>query len=1356
MRNVEIKNNSDWTPLKVEHEHDPMIRFKRKEITPIDSIKFISSEAQQTSVDCTFDQHSSYILTDRKKIDKIIDVQLLNKKYPEQFTTSLLANAYPTPTSGSAYLLIREETIQSPRREYVMGDRTADGITDTTYTWFQDTNSNAIYFNITLIDENVATVSHDDNYSNVFLTLTGAPHNDDAELFFEIAPLNTPTEDQKLNYYINNDYSFIVFYKKLDGVTYYLQPEVGTGVFKLLDSRTLADEMPSNCVIKFVKYTKNTNSQTMMNNWVSYQLAGNQNNLNVNGSKSYYNVTNNYLLNSQFYNIVDDVLPVNVTQLKNQIAPDGSMNRDNPFPNLRDCDHREYEKIFFEKNGMNTGEFHLGYNSYVTEVTLPPDTITYFNTPQDMYPYTKINVNDSGLVQSGAIGGDTPATADKLFKKAANYKYNTPYGNALDEQTGVWLCCWLKSNVAMEWDRKTTFKQNIIVNFDGKVYRARSANTARRPDAFPDIWEETDQPPPVWVDRYYNPEKFSAVQAMSYEDNSYAAYTPKFDHIVSKLNAGEIYVFDKKSDLTFEPGCLYAYYRYGPGQIDVAIDTLREDLMHEGQLPVYKQDRSTYVNPNDFLTFTGEQYIQTDKPANIKDSDFTISFNMSMDDWTQPVGSQIIGNYTNQGVGVFNKQDTTPFMVFTTDQDVQIYNTSLQLINTIEQPGVVAKTRLTGSEDLTLYTDVSSVTYDMKGMLVETTLISQTVYYRNDDFQFEVIGTKPGFPGDIIRIEEQSEFSKNVYQLVDDYNSSNPEIPLTVVSSNSNLSNVVIESDIIITTNNTTGKIKHADVDEQHTYILDEFDNIYRYDTNNEQLDALNLGWPFHIIGSSIESSLGVAHKHPEAADHVTWEQSDSTFFQTSNYGGLQYRINCDCYTIDKYDQVWFAKRHEVYKYTLSDRMGVNASWRGVLGEGADRTETLLIATNDFNGSTGNEIELIGDGVKSLIALIDEWNAENQSNTVNLAEGDPQVVLPEGEEIKLEGGNDRGDAITSLALSANANIDNMLTSTDNHTYVCYGKSNIVKIDNLRNKLATYRDETTYTQSYMDMVTEFTNEHGYHKYIVLLNRVSDDVDTVKYTKLDAGDLSIITSQNINLPVGINLNNQFNVTNHITNNKICKPISDTNHLTFKFRYQSYFDSDKTLMKNIHTDVSDLSPGYHHFAYSFNSINSNISLFIDGILQEIVASDDVASGAAYKYSSSIHDPIMVGAEPFFNNVTLSEHLGLQNYNFANGFSLNNYRVFNKYLNFQKIKMLSREGRDVQPVRLTIPIGRRNFIDNITTFYKNRPPGNKSNKFDISVVNQTLTSTELQNYMTNNIKQQLNPSLPINTQLDKIQWTS
>lgn len=1346
MRNVEIKNNPKWVPLKVEHEHDPMIRFRRKEITPTDSIKLISSEAQQTSMDCTCDQHSSYILTDRRKIDKIIDVQLLNKKYPEQFTTSILANAYPTKTSSSAYLSIQEETIQAPRRDYVIGERF--DLAETTYTWYQDTNSNSIYFNITLHDENHATVAHDDNYATVYLTITGAPHTGDDEVFWHIAPLDTPTDEQKLNYYINNDYGFIVFYTELNGITYYLQPEVGEGVIKLLNSTTVDDEMPPNCIFSFVPYTKNTSSQAMMNNWVSYQLAGNQNNLNINSSKTYYNVTNNYLLNSQFYNITDGVMPVDVTQLKNQIAPDGNMNRDNPFPNLRDCDHREYEKIFFSKEGVNTGDFHLGYSSYETEIKLPPDTITYFNTPQNMYPYNKINVNDSGLVQSGAIGGDTPATSDKLFKKAADYKYNTPYGNALDEQTGVWLCCWLKSNIAADWGAKTTFKENIIVNFEKKVYRARVTNTGKRPDAFPDYWEETEQPPPVWVDRYYNPEKFSAIQAMTYEDNSYSAYTPKFDHIVDILNAGEMYVFDKRSDLTFEPGCLYAYYRYGPDQVAVAIDTLREDLMHEGQLPVYKQDRSTFVNPFDDLTFTGEQYIQTNKPSNIKDSDFTLSFDMSMDDWTQPIGSQIIGNYTNAGVGVFNKQDVTPFLVFTTENDVQIFNSSLQTINIIEQPGVIAKTRLTGSEDLTLYTQLSSVTYDMKGMLVETTLLSKFIYYRNDDFQFEIIGTKPGFSDDIIRIKEQSEFEKNVYQLVDDYNSLDPEIPLQVVSVNPNLPNVVIQTDIVINTDNTVGTIKHADVDNEHTYILDQFDNVYRYNINNELLDLLNRSWPFEIVG-------GQGHEHPEHPER-SFVQSEKTYIQTSNSGVLQYRINCDCYTIDEYDQVWFAKGHEVYRYTLSDRMGVNASWRGIVGQGPDQVSTLLIATNDFNGSTGNEIELIGDGETPLIALIDAWNEENQSNTVNLSEGDPQSILADGEVIQLEGGFDRGAANTSLALSANGNIDNIVTSTDNHTYVCYNKSSVVKIDNLRNKLAMYKDEADYSQSYMDMVTEFTQEHGYHKYIILLNRALDTDTTIKYTKLDSHDLSVISSVMLSFPVEINLNDQFNVTNHITNNKLCKNISKTNHLTFKFRYQSYFDSDKTLVKNIDVDVSDLSPGYHHFAYSFNSINSNISLFIDGVLQEIVSSDDVASGAAYKYSDSIHDPIIVGAEPFFNNVTLSEHIGMQNYNFARGFSINNYRVFNKYLNFQKIKMLSRESKKIQPLRLTVPTGRRNYIDHITTFYKHRPPGNKSNLFDISIVNQSLTSTEIQNYMSESIKQQLSQSLPVNTELNNIQWTT
>ena len=1347
MRNVEIKNNPDWTPLKVEHEFDSTVKFKRKEITPTDSIKLISSEAQQTSVDCICDQHSSYILTNRKSMDKIIDLQLLNKKYPEQFTSSILANAYPTVTTSSAYLTIIEETDQTPRREYLIGEK--NDMEGTSYTYDADTNSNEIYFNITLHDENNATVGHDDNYSTVYLTITGAPHTNDDEVFFEVAPLNIPTEHQKFNYYINNDNGFIVFYKQLDGVTYYIAPEVGAGVLRLLDSRTVTSEMPSNCILRFVKYTKNTSTQKLMNNWVSYELAGNQNNLNVNNSKTYNNITNNYLLNSQFYNIVDDIMPVNVTQLKNQISPDGNMNRDNPFPNLRDCDHREYDKVFFSKQGTDTGDFHLGYNSYETEVILPPDTITYFNTPQNMYPYDVINVNDSGLVQSGAIGGDTPATSDKLFKKAANYKYNTPYGNALDEQTGVWLCCWLKSNVGVEWDPKTKFKTNIIVNFNNAVYRAIVENTGRRPDVYPDYWEETEQLPPVWVDRYYNPEKFSAVQAMSYNDNTYSNYTPKFDYIVDKLDAQEMYVFDKKSDLAFEPGCLYAYYRYGPEQVNISINTLREDLMHEGQLPVYTQDRSTYVNPDEHLTFTGEQYIQTNKPSNIRDSDFTLSFNLGMDDWTKPIGSQILGNYTNQGIGVFNKQDTTPFMVFTTDQDVQIYNTNLDLINIIEQPGVISKTRLTGCEDLTLYTSTSSITYDMKGMLVETTLLTGYIYYKNTDYQFEIIGTLPGAPKESIILKEQSVLKKNVFDLVNEYNLESPDIPLQVISQNENLADIIITTDIQVTETGQASTIKHADVDQTHTYVLDRFNTVYKYDINNEAVDTLNLSWPFHVVGGAD------GHVHPED-QFKPWPVSPNTYLYTSQSGVLQYRINCDCFTVDRYDQIWFAKENEVYRYTLSDRLGVNATWRGVVGTGADQVSTILIATNVLNGSIGNKIELEGDGVRSLISLIDEWNSDNRTNTVNLTEGDPQSVPLSGQEIFLRGGRDRGTAITTLALSANAPVDNMLTSTDNHVFVCYGKSNITKLDSLRNNLATYRDDNIYEQSYMDMVTEFTQEFGYHKYIVLLNRTNSSDTSVKYTKLNADDLSIISTTQINLPVEINLNEQYNVTNHDTNQKLCKDISENNHLTFKFRYQSYFDSDKTLLKNIDVDVSDLAPGYHHFAYSFNSINSNISLFIDGVLQEIVSSDDVASGAAYKYSKSIHDPIMVGAEPFFNNVTLSEHLRLYNYNFTRNVSINNYRVFNKYLNFQKIKMLSREGKNIQPVRLSLPTGKRNYIDHITTFYKHRQPGNKSNDFDISIVNQALTSTEIQNYMTGKIKEDLKDSLPINTYVNNIKWTS
>lgn len=1287
MRNVEIKKSSSWSSLGMGDLHDDTLVFDHRDIDPVDGIPLKSTFAQQYSVDSVTDSTSTYMLTNQVRVHDVLDIKLPGDQYPEQFTTSLLANAYPSITNNSAYIYIFEQSEQNTQRDHIVGNR-GDALTigdhvypataKQTYIWSQETTDNSIYYTVTLHDEQTASVNHNDNVNNVHMTIK---KDDDGNVFvvFEESSTIQPEEDQIFNYYINKDHGFIIFYKIIDGVTYYVTPKTDNG--GALIAENIADlnplKFPQGSVIRYVPYKRNTTDHKLFNNWVSYKSTGDVNNLIVNSTKSYQDVTNNYLVVSQFQNIQDDMLKSDLIQLKNQLTPTGNTNRNNPFPNLRDVDHREYDKIIISDHLDSGTGLNLNYSSYETEISLKPDMVTYFNAPQNMYPYEKININDSGLIEGGAIGGDTPLNSDKIFKKAASYKYNTPNGAPTDEDTGTWLCSWLKSNIGVDWSESSHYKENIIVNYDKKVYKCLESNVGLKPPINPDEWEEVDEPPPVWVDRYYNPEKFSTQQALEIE-GQYTTYTTKFETIVQMLEADNKYVFDKTSDLTFEPGSLYAYYRIGEKQVDTIINANNSSKTHDGVGPVYNQDRSLQTDIDDEVTFHGETYIETTTPSNITNSDFTISFQMSRDDWSKPFAGQFLGNYTNQGVGVFNKQNLTPYIILRSDNDVQVYNTNMDLILSppISQTHSVVK--LTGNEDLIMFDSVSATAYDMKGMLVESTVFKQ-------------------------------------------------------------------QNDLI-----------NANIDNDYYYTLDNQYEVKRYNIYTEVEDQLNRAYPYNTVIGSLD--------HADTTD-FTWEQSENTYIQPINDGVLQYRINCDYYTVDNDECVWFVKGSKVFRHALSNVLGVNATWSGILGEdgiGEGQSDVLLVATENFEGEKGNDIELQGDGFKTLLTLMNEWNEEESSNTVNLVRGNSSVVPASGDAgfIKLYGGRNRGQSSITYSLSAENKINGIKCDYDNNIIVMYDDTKIIKMDNLRNviyKTDLYQLDSNltgkvFTEIVFDIVTEVTQEHGYNTYAVVLARSGDDVF---YVKVDFGDDNFVhrSTKQISLP-GIDLNKQFNITQFENYRHICKDTINSNNLIFQFKYQSYFDTDKNKIKKLIVGVDDISPGYHHFCFSFNSTNSNLSLFVDGELRDAQTSDDAASGAAYKYSRSIHDPILVGTEPFFNNITFSERLLSQNYGFAKDFKIRKYRVYNEYLNFQKIKMLSREQQEVRSINLTLPTGKRNYIDTVDKFYKHRKPGFKSKQFNINITNDSLSSTEQQRYIADQLRDSVNSVIPVNTFIDKINW--
>lgn len=1290
MNVFDIDSSNDWIPLEIKHEHDDLVSFSTYDIKTADGLTLKTSNIQNTCNDVASDKYSTYLLTDSMFVNDLIDVNIPNQQYPEFFTTSLLVNSYPTITTNSAYVYVVELEQRNNVREYIIGNRQEDitvggniwsGTTEQTFTWAQDITDNHIYFNITLHDDKQCSIAHNDNIDYTFLTYNNDPAGSDFYIQLETTPDNIPKDNQKFYYYINKTRGFIILYIKYDGKTYWIRPEMDDKkLFVAVPANgTDSNTIPMDMVLRYKPYVRNSLQSEIYNNWASYTTTGDLNNLNKSNDKSFEDVTNNYILNSNFSNIDGNKLNVDLIQLKNQITIFGNVNRNNPFPNFRDVDHREYDTLFVTDLDNESTGLSMNYNSYETEVKAHPDTITYFNTPQDMYPFNKININDSSLIKSGAIGGDTPINSDKIFKKAASYKYNTPYGTPTDEETGTWLCSWLKSNIGVDWSREIEFKKNVIVNYKDAVYQALIDNTGFAPDINPDEWELTEQPPPVWVDRYYNPEKFSAQEALKIE-GQYSEYKTKFNHIVNTLNAQDNYIFDKKSDLTFEPGSLYAYYRIGPEQIKIITENMVDSLIHEGVSDVRNINNETITVLSEDTPLLGDRFIRTNTPNNIKQSDFSICFNLKADDWAKPIGGQILGNYTNQGVGVFNKQHLTPYLYLKNSDGVTLYNTECDSVWSFPLSGTKSFVKLSGNEDITVYNETTNEAYDLKGMLVEST-------------------TPAALNGTIVDVN----------------------------------------------------------IDSNYHYVLDSNDNVTRYDISTELWDQLNRSYPYDlVIGTPF-------HQDEYEVEGADWSLSPKTFIQPVQNGDIQYVVNCDNYSIDASDHLWFTKGNEIWKLALSNKQGVNATFTGTVGSFDNdfgESEVVLIALESLEGEKGNEIELIGDDKTSLFNLITQWNTDNPTNRVELVRGNPSVIPQSDVDsvIELSGGVNRGASTITMALSTQSSFDAIKISHADEVFVLHDSHKLTKMNNLRRPLnridlLTVLD-TIPDQYCMDIVSEFMGD--YIEYIILLCRLDETSESVRVIKISMEDLSIISNSDKNIPVNINLNEQHNLTNSETYKQIYKDTILSNNLTFQLRYQSYFDTDKTSIVNLKTNVENLAPGYHSFAFLFNSNNSNVTLFIDGILTATETSDDSASGAAYKFTKTVHDPLYIGATPFFNNITFSERLGLTNYEFVNSASVDKVRIYNKHLNFQKVKMLYRDGKRIEPITLTLPTGKRNYIDHASKFYKHQIPGKKSQKINIDILNETLSGSDAQRYMNEKLSESILKQMPINSEVEKINWIS
>lgn len=492
-------------------------------------------------------------------------------------------------------------------------------------------------FDLDLTNPYYASFGHLYNDIQYYLSYNPANYN----LNFVVASSFNATTEQTKNfvYTFDDDSNTLTLQANIRGIPYYVIHDKNT--YRLV--LTAANEFNFNSPERYFVLDKfnSPSAPEITNDWGTYETTFNQNNLNINVKDSFFGIENNFLIHSEYENLEGTTLKTNILTLKNQLNIKNLQGRGNIFLQESPVNYRNYNAIFAgRRQEQGYEKLHLQYDCYSTPFTFYQGKTTWFHTPQDMYPYQRLNIKTTKLIEAGAVAGNHPLKSDKVFKKLANYKTTSNQGHSTGEQTGQWLCAWLSGG-------------------NSKDIR------------------------PIWVDRFFNPTRNTPFEALSATEGN-VQYIPSFD--CYNLNLG---VVDVPSNLTFEPGCWYAYSRIGKTDSLQYIKSLSPTLVQKN-LDNYKSwngsDIDATVDKNiTTYSFDGNKYGFFDIDNSIFTNNiFTVCFWAKSHDWTRPMGFQIGGNYNDYGLGIFNHFQVTPFIFYTRNGAILAYNTNITLTDTFD------------------------------------------------------------------------------------------------------------------------------------------------------------------------------------------------------------------------------------------------------------------------------------------------------------------------------------------------------------------------------------------------------------------------------------------------------------------------------------------------------------------------------------------------------------------------------------------------------------------------------------------------------------------------------------------------
>lgn len=588
--------------------NDSFVSFKQQNITYEQGFTFNEIQGLSHVHDTSINNYSSHYLTDKKLLTDVFTYNTRETTRNTITTPLIFSTLHPSATAKFLYVFRdRGLSANDVYRKY-----TVQPLTSTDF-------DNSAYIELEFINEMYVRIKHNNGKYDFFLNST-----EQKQLVFKSkksSPEDATIEGSDMFRYIIDADGYMQLFKNtgdtlnivtLSGERLTLSPITSGRVIKSSDN-----------LIK-INYTFNNPQLKANTSWISYD-TNKINDLYIDDLRSNYNRQSQYLLHLGYSDSVDQ-LNINYLTLNNDRSEKGYIKRGSNMyfgsPAVPDAQFREYTTLFTgndqEKGNDNIS---LNYVFFDKDIIARSGTDTYFTTPSSIFPYEKLNINDTKFTLNGSIGGPSPRVADKIY---LNRKHNTQYNN------GRYLCTWLSA-------------------FNPK-----------------DIG--------VWVDRYYYPDVISKKETLGKK----AVYKSSFYDNVDTSNIVDNSFgvlrgafFDKKSDLALEPLVDLRYERLGEADFSNIVSTSRPYV--SGFNTYFNIYNKTVPYQNSEMLYDGSRYNKY-KTTNINDTkQFTVSFEAYIDP-SKTYGYQLLGNKTTSGFGVRNDTVITPFVYLKQGNQLYIYN----------------------------------------------------------------------------------------------------------------------------------------------------------------------------------------------------------------------------------------------------------------------------------------------------------------------------------------------------------------------------------------------------------------------------------------------------------------------------------------------------------------------------------------------------------------------------------------------------------------------------------------------------------------------------------------------------------